>query len=355
MNAQSSTLTHQAKQGNAEAIAALMNRHLEPKGIIAKAVLQNGLLLVTLEGSETPNQSQLFPFVKQGISGLRPQFVHRVKLMGQVKGEALPVWTEEFGFPTQTASLVVNADIQQLVDNDRSSITNFSQTSTVSILSEIDSAKPKNYLIPSILVTLFAFLPVGIAALIFASQVDSKYGRKDYIGAQVASKTAKALCIVAGAIAAPVYTLVTISIGAAIILPSILYAGQATKGKQSEARQYIGTLARTQQAHYLTVERFAQTLTELSSPIPTETTNYSYSVSVIDNTAVHLTATAKTSGLKSYAAAVYAVKDNISGETNTITKTCESDRPSQSAPAMPQLVGSTILCAPNSSEMTLKQ
>ncbi|MGG6267689.1 type IV pilin-like G/H family protein [Leptolyngbya sp. AN03gr2] len=355
MNAQSSNLMQQAKQGNAEAIAALMNRHLEPKGITAGISLQNGQLQVTLEGSEVPNQSQMFAFVKQGISGLKSQFIHTVQLTGKVRGEISPAWSDEFRLPTQTANFTANSGGCPPIEAVPSAIAPSFQTSTASISGEINTTKPKNYLVPSILVTLFAFLPVGIAALIFASQVDSKHNRKDYIGAQVASKTAKSLCIVAGAIAAPIYALVTISIGAAIILPSFLYAGQATKGKQSEARVYVGTLARSQQAYYIEQERFAQSLSELSNPVPSETTNYSYNISVVDSNAIHVTATAKTSGLRSYSAAVYAVKDEISGETNTITKTCEADRPSKSAPAMPQLVGSTIMCAPNSSDMTLTQ
>lgn len=44
--------------------------------------------------------------------------------------------------------------------------------------------KPKNNLVPAILVTLFCCLPFGIASLIFASQVDSKYAGGDYAGAE---------------------------------------------------------------------------------------------------------------------------------------------------------------------------
>lgn len=39
-----------AKQGNPQAIAALMNRSLQPKGITAKAKLTDGCLHVMLEG-----------------------------------------------------------------------------------------------------------------------------------------------------------------------------------------------------------------------------------------------------------------------------------------------------------------
>lgn len=53
--------------------------------------------------------------------------------------------------------------------------------------------KPESYLVGGILTTLFCCLPLGIVAIVFASQVDGKYARGDYAGAQDAAKNAK-LC-----------------------------------------------------------------------------------------------------------------------------------------------------------------
>lgn len=50
---------------------------------------------------------------------------------------------------------------------------------------------PPNYLIPAILVTLLCCLPGGIASIIFATQVNSKYAAGDIAGAMEASKKAK--------------------------------------------------------------------------------------------------------------------------------------------------------------------
>lgn len=47
--------------------------------------------------------------------------------------------------------------------------------------------QPKNWLVESILVTLFCCLPFGIAGIVFASQVNSKYAAGDYDGALRAS------------------------------------------------------------------------------------------------------------------------------------------------------------------------
>jgi hypothetical protein len=55
----------------------------------------------------------------------------------------------------------------------------------------MDNKPPKNYLVESILVTIFCCLPFGIAGIVFASQVNSKYALGDYEGAINASKNAK--------------------------------------------------------------------------------------------------------------------------------------------------------------------
>ena len=54
-----------------------------------------------------------------------------------------------------------------------------------------------NYLVQSILVTLFCCLPFGVAAIVFASQVNSKLQMGDVAGAMEASKKAKTFCWVA--------------------------------------------------------------------------------------------------------------------------------------------------------------
>ena len=51
-------------------------------------------------------------------------------------------------------------------------------------------APPKNWLVESILVTIFCCLPFGIAGIVFASQVNSKAAAGDYTGAMEASRNA---------------------------------------------------------------------------------------------------------------------------------------------------------------------
>lgn len=58
--------------------------------------------------------------------------------------------------------------------------------------------KPDNYLVWSILTTLFCCLPFGIISIVYAAKVDGLYNSGDYGGARSASDSAKKWAIVAG-------------------------------------------------------------------------------------------------------------------------------------------------------------
>ena len=57
-------------------------------------------------------------------------------------------------------------------------------------------AKPINYLGQSNLVTLLCCLPLGIVAIVYSSQVDTKYAKGDYDGAKAASANANKFGII---------------------------------------------------------------------------------------------------------------------------------------------------------------
>lgn len=54
---------------------------------------------------------------------------------------------------------------------------------------------PPNYLVWGILSTLFCCLPLGVASIIFSSQVSSKYAMGDIAGAQASSDKARKFAI----------------------------------------------------------------------------------------------------------------------------------------------------------------
>ncbi len=55
----------------------------------------------------------------------------------------------------------------------------------------IGTAPTNNYLVPAILTTVFCCLPAGIAAIVYAAQVNGKVQAGDLAGAQAAAKNAK--------------------------------------------------------------------------------------------------------------------------------------------------------------------
>lgn len=59
------------------------------------------------------------------------------------------------------------------------------------------SANIQNYLVPAILATVFCCLPVGVVAIIFAAQVNSKVATGDIAGAMESSKKAKMFMFIA--------------------------------------------------------------------------------------------------------------------------------------------------------------
>ena len=84
-----------AKQGNAQAIATLMNRSLTPKGITAKVTRQESTLQVALEAKQAPPQSEMVEFIRGGLRKLGIESIQSVKIQGWRIGGRSPVWSED--------------------------------------------------------------------------------------------------------------------------------------------------------------------------------------------------------------------------------------------------------------------
>jgi hypothetical protein len=109
-----SNILELAKQGDVDAIASLMNRHLHPKGITAKVIFKDACLEVTLESDQVPDQQILVAFIRKGLTGLGAVSVENVKVYGQQTGKKFPVWTKEF-------NLSILEDELEAADNKESS------------------------------------------------------------------------------------------------------------------------------------------------------------------------------------------------------------------------------------------
>jgi len=115
--------------------------------------------------------------------------------------------------------------------------------------------------------------------------------------------------------------IIIIGILSAIALPSFL--NQANKARQSEAKTYVGSINRGQQAYFLEKNTFSDTIPKLGIGVADDTTSYAYDVPAGTAFATHVVATAKNEALREY----YGVTQltQVDGEeATTLAVLCES-------------------------------
>ncbi len=100
MNPSEPNIVELAKQGNPKAIASLINRQLNPKGITVKANLQDACLQIFLESLDPPLQEYILPFIQKGMSNLGVKVIKTVKVYARQVGSSSALWTEEFNLET---------------------------------------------------------------------------------------------------------------------------------------------------------------------------------------------------------------------------------------------------------------
>jgi type IV pilus assembly protein PilA len=140
-------------------------------------------------------------------------------------------------------------------------------------------------------------------------------------------------------------------------LPSFLNASNKpmiSGAKHSEAKQYVGSMNRAQQALFIEKSAFATSVDALGIGIKTETTNYKYSVRATKQTAFNY-GLPKKPDLKSYVggAFVIRVKSN-KGEDEMRTQSilCSADTPGTIPPLPPRLQNSKLVCATGTTQVT---
>jgi type IV pilus assembly protein PilA len=117
--------------------------------------------------------------------------------------------------------------------------------------------------------------------------------------------------------------IIIIGILSAIALPSFL--NQANKARQSEAKTYIGSMNRGQQAYRLENTRFAPGFVELAIGIPQSTNYYTYGVPTSGAFGATSHATVVDTALKAYVGGVQLNSGSATQEATTIAVICESN------------------------------
>jgi prepilin-type N-terminal cleavage/methylation domain-containing protein len=122
--------------------------------------------------------------------------------------------------------------------------------------------------------------------------------------------------------------IIIIGILSAIALPSFL--NQAKKARQSEAKTYVGSLNRGQQAFYTENDAFSSTIDAMGVGIATQTANYLYTAATGGTTGVTIFAantsnSANTgSGLKNYGGVVSLRTAGANSEVTSQAFMCET-------------------------------
>jgi prepilin-type N-terminal cleavage/methylation domain-containing protein len=124
--------------------------------------------------------------------------------------------------------------------------------------------------------------------------------------------------------------IIIIGILAAIALPAFL--NQANKAKQSEAKQYVGALMRSQQAYYLEKSAFTSDVNNLAKPVATQTENYLYDMKEITgggatNETINVHGESLKPALKAYVGGVALAQVTQTSEATTAALLCESKTP----------------------------
>ncbi|MEQ9234596.1 hypothetical protein [Coleofasciculus sp. E2-BRE-01] len=97
-----------AKQGNPKAIAAMINRSLRAKHIIAKVNRKDDCLQVLVESAQIPNQKAMVSFIRQGLTKLGVETIKTVQVYGRKKGQDSFAWNQSFDIessPPQVADI----------------------------------------------------------------------------------------------------------------------------------------------------------------------------------------------------------------------------------------------------------
>ena len=114
----------------------------------------------------------------------------------------------------------------------------------------------------------------------------------------------------------------------AAMMPNLLT--QKTKPKQSEAKGYVGSMNRAQQAYFLENNDFSNSVEKLGLGIKTQTGNYDYATRGLASKAAFNYGIARNSNIKSYVGGVFIVpakysSDAANNEMTTKAILCESN------------------------------
>ena len=141
--------------------------------------------------------------------------------------------------------------------------------------------------------------------------------------------------------------LVILMILTAIALPPYLQATK--KAGRSEAKQYVSSMNKAQQAYYAEKGNWATSIAALGIGIKAETTNYKYAIRMTKEGILNY-GISKQKKLPSYVGGALLVTDGEAKTTSSIL--CEADSPGTIEPAEPTYQNGKVICGKGTTELT---
>jgi len=97
-----------SRQGNADAIALLINRDLNPKGITVKVRRTGDCLQILTESQGLPNQDRLIQRIRDRIQKLGIANIKTLNFFGRQLGEDIPIWSQTVDLRVDTSTTSVS-------------------------------------------------------------------------------------------------------------------------------------------------------------------------------------------------------------------------------------------------------
>lgn len=292
-----SNLLELAKQGEPSAIAALMNAVLSPKGITARAGIEDDCLCIFLESQKPLNQETLVAFIQKGLIELGNDSIRSVRAQGKRAGDEAFAWTREFSLrSTESASRIATLtppiedelpEMESAVAIDEEEIEE--EEETLSFRGWVKK-RWRVYALPVALVVIGGFVVGGTTAFWSTSKHQG-------------SKSVEA-----------------------VMKPQ----SDSPEAKQQEAETYLKAMTTAQENFYTQNNRFARSLEELERSTNVISQSYSYAYRLRVGTDSVMTAIPREANLQSY---ISVVSLSPSGTTRVI---CQSLKPSVQAPEKPK-------------------
>jgi hypothetical protein len=377
------SLLQRAKQGDPDAIAALMNLTLESRGVTATVVRIQSCLHVSFSSQRRLRRSTLVHFTQRGLEQLGITAINFVRLYGLKTGVELPLWNAQFylGEAAIESSSLLSSEVS----------THSSPPSGLRRrLSPVSAFVPAAFLAATSqswqrMQPHFAALTQSVQG--WLSQVDRPTWRPVWLNypeiqrgqfnwSQMSPKlqrVERAIGRFTGSRLATAIGLVTVGsfiTGGVIALmansTSVPTAQSGTSAppnvspqrgdaslapvRQAAAKKYLNKMTLAQQEFYRQQGRFARTLEELerstgaigAASVSFLSSAYTYKLTFPNSTISQLTATPRYPGLKSFTAVVLLPQS--SNSKPLITTLCESAHPASQSPATPQLTGDLLRC-----------